>query len=631
MRFVVLISVLAACGPSNRNNGDDTPGDSPPAICDDGTHQCGGSVYQVCVGGQWSIQEECQVACDAQLGCVNCVPGTAVCEDGNVHSCDASGNVGGETEQCTGANICEAGACVDACASAAENKSYIGCEYMAVDLDNAVEVLDVQGGAQCGAPGSKNVTRTACGNANSTAVSGLCDPDNTCPSGFTCKSMNICVLDAQLSPFAVVVSNPQARPVNVTLTGPNGEIILKTVGAGMVEAITPNKAPNTVPDQSIDGTSLVKKAYKVTSDLPIVAYQFNPLDNVNVFSNDASLLLPTTAYDTEYYAFTWPTLNRRIAAANFQHNYYGYITVVANQAGTVIEVTPTAAVVAGATQGAIAINTPTQFTLQPFEVLTLQAAADGDLSGTKIKAVGATPAFGVFGGHEAMFFGEATSPDAQHPSGPCCADHIEEMLFPTSTWGKTFAITRSKSRGTNEPDLLRIMAQKANTTITFDPTPAFGSCNMLQPGQFCEVRIEGDTGITATEPVLVAHYLESAIWTDGFGGLFSPPVGEGDPSFSIAVPVEQFRTEYTVLVPSAYAKNFLSIATTGAGAVIVDGLVVAMTPYAGGVYRAARMQVNAGQHVIKCPNGCGVEVMGYSDSVSYMFAGGLDLKKIVLN
>jgi hypothetical protein len=42
------------------------------------------------------------------------------------------------------------------------------------------------------------------------------------------------------------------------------------------------------------------------------------------------------------------------------------------------------------------------------------------------------------------------------------------------------------------------------------------------------------------------------------------------------------------------------------------------------------MQVNAGQHVISCPAGCGVEVYGYSDAVSYMFAGGLDLKKIVL-
>jgi len=624
MRSVLLIGLLVACGPSNRNGGDDDTPDSQPIVCTDGDHACGGSVYQVCVNGQWQTQEECQVACAAALGCVNCAPNEPVCQDGNVHTCDASGNVGAESEACTGANICEDGACVDACASAAEKKSYIGCAYMAADLDNAVEVMGVQGTINCnGIPGIKNVTMQACGNANNTAVQGMCDPPgNTCPGGTTCKPMNVCILDAQNSPFAVVVSNPQARPANVTVTGPDGDTIVQTVAAGAVAAIKPNVAPNTIPDQSLDGTGKVKKAYKITSDLPIVAYQFNPLDNVNVFSNDASLLLPTTAYDVEYYTFSWQTANRRPGT----HNYHGYISIVASQADTVIEVTPTSAIVGSATQLAIPANTPVQFTLQPFEVLTLQAVADGDLTGTKVKAIGNTP-FGVFGGHEAMGVGESTPPDATHTRGPCCADHIEEMLFPTSTWGKTFAITRSKSRGTNEPDLLRIMAQKPNTTISFDPSPSAGTCGTLQPGQFCEVKIQGDTGITASEPVMIAHYLQSAIWQDA---LFGGSVGEGDPSFSIAVPVEQFRTSYTVLVPSQYAKNFLSIAAPGAGAVIVDGLVVQLTPYAGGLYRAARMQVNGGQHVISCPNGCGVEVMGYTDAVSYMFAGGLDLKQIVL-
>ena len=38
----------------------------------------------------------------------------------------------------------------------------------------------------------------------------------------------------------------------------------------------------------------------------------------------------------------------------------------------------------------------------------------------------------------------------------------------------------------------------------------------------------------------------------------------------------------------------------------------------------------AGQHTIHCADGCGVLVYGYSDAVSYMFAGGLDLKQIVI-
>jgi len=135
-------------------------------------------------------------------------------------------------------------------------------------------------------------------------------------------------------------------------------------------------------------------------------------------------------------------------------------------------VTPTAAVQASATAQSIAANATVMFTLNAFDVLQLEASGTGDLTGTHIAAVNGMP-FGVFGGHEATDFGETTPPDSTHTQGPCCADHLEEMLFPSSTWGKAFAITRSQQR-TNEPDLLRIMAQKPNTTVSFTalPTPA---------------------------------------------------------------------------------------------------------------------------------------------------------------
>jgi len=200
-------------------------------------------------------------------------------------------------------------------------------------------------------------------------------------------------------------------------------------------------------------------------------------------------------------------------------------------------------------------------------------------------------------------------------------------MFPTSTWGKTFALVRSQSRGAMEPDMLRIMAQKANTTITFMPAPIAGSCGTLGPGDFCEVKIQVDTAIASNEPILVGHYLQSAIWSDPF---FGDSVGEGDPSMAIAVPAEQYRTEYTILVPNAYAKNFLTISAPSAGAVLVDGTAVTMAPFANGTYRANRTMVAAGQHKITCPSGCGVEVYGYGSAVSYMFAGGLDLKQIVI-
>ncbi len=94
------------------------------------------------------------------------------------------------------------------------------------------------------------------------------------------------------------------------------------------------------------------------------------------------------------------------------------------------------------------------------------------------------------------------------------------------------------------------------------------------------------------------------------------------------IETEQFRKEYTILVPSQYAKNFVSIAAAATGGVQVDGTAVMMTGF--GTHRAARVPLSAGAHKITCADGCGITVYGYSDAVSYMFAGGLDLKQIVI-
>ena len=108
---------LFLAGPSNRSGGDDAPGDGQGPVCSDGNYRCNGSEYELCSGGQWGISEDCAVTCVEGLGCAECAP-TAVCKDGDVHTCEANGTVGAETMACTGTNICEGGMCVDACTTA---------------------------------------------------------------------------------------------------------------------------------------------------------------------------------------------------------------------------------------------------------------------------------------------------------------------------------------------------------------------------------------------------------------------------------------------------------------------------------------------------------------------------------
>jgi hypothetical protein len=634
---VLCVALIVACGPGRKSGDDDGSPDALIECMPEDSHRCQGATYQTCTGGTWQNAVDCPTACVDSLGCVRCTPGQTFCKDGNVWVCDDTGNPGSEVMQCGGATVCAGGSCVDACADAAASKSYIGCEYWAVDLDNATEILG--GPPPFGAPCNDATfgygtgvlaTMDVCFRQQGQNIyyAGLCDPpNNACPTDFACTSRSVCVLNAQQSPFAIVVSNPQNKSVNVTVTGAGMQTITQAIAAGQVAPIFP-QLNNAIPDQSVDGTAKASKAYRIVSDLPIIAYQFNPLNNVDVFSNDASLLIPRTAFDVDYYAMTYPTLDRR-SGTNPQHNYHGYVTVVAWQDDTQIEVTPTAAVQASATQQSIAAGATTAFTLNAFEVLQLQAASPGDLTGTHIVSTNAK-SFGTFAGHEATNFGETTPPDATHTSGPCCADHLEEMMFPSTTWGKSFAIARSQLR-TNEPDMLRILAQKAGTTVTFTPAPMSGTCGTLGPGQFCQVKISGDTEIVASEPVLVGHYLQASMWRDN--PLFGVPtwVGSGDPSMAIAVPSEQFRKDYTILVPAQYAKSYVSIAAPATGGVNVDGAPVTLTTFPGGAtHRGARVMLSAGQHTITCADGCGITVYGYSDAVSYMFAGGLDLKPIVI-
>lgn len=178
----------------------------------------------------------------------------------------------------------------------------------------------------------------------------------------------------------------------------------------------------------------------------------------------------------------------------------------------------------------------------------------------------------------------------------------------------------SEVDGSEVADLVRVVAQKPNTIVTFDGAP--GTCN-LQPGEYCDRFVQDHVRVTANEPILVAHY------TSGAGG-----IGEdtGDPSMSYAVPTEQYRTEYAVLVPDKYNSNYFSLVTPASGTVAVDGVDVtsALSPFGSGAFDAGRVPMTPGPHTITCPDGCGVEIYGWSDAVSYLFAGGLDLELIAV-
>ena len=613
--FVCLVGAvgIAACASSGDNPDGPNPGADGGDSCIDGATQCDGNTFQTCSSNAWETTNQCTGLCDSNLGCVDCNPGQNYCVGDDVFSCDGQGKTQGLVETCSGGLHCSGGTCLDLCADAEANRSYIGCDYFAVDLDNAIEVVMSSAGffgCLLAPPGTvERNDLPVCYDGENTA--GECEDGGTCPAGFTCQTTPVCVLDAQGSPFAVVVSNPQGIDAQVTISNQSGQTETMTVAAGQVQSIFPQQLG--FADQSLNGSGVSPNAYRIESDVPIVAYQFNPLDNVDVFSNDGSLLIPRHAYDTKYLALTWPTLTRRPDT----NDYNGYVAVVAWEDNTQIEVTPTAGVRPGASFAAIAAGATTGFTLNAFEVLHFEAVADGDLTGTLIEANGST--FGVFAGHEATVI--------QNTSTSCCADHIEEMMFPTSTWGKDYVIARSQDRGMSEADTIRIMAQTDGTAVSVNP-PQSPACPTLDAGEFCEFEIMTDVEVSATEPILIGHYLQSVIESDLFGSQ-----GTGDPALSIAVPSEQYRNSYTFLVPNQYAMQYISVVAPAGATVSLDGndISSSFATMGGGTWQTARIAVQPGQRKLSCSGNCGLEVYGYDDAVSYLFAGGLDLQQIVVD
>src|SRR5690606_9418293 len=223
-----LLFTGAACGPSDDDGGGGggSGADGGLGACTEGQSMCDGNSFLTCQDGSFQVSEQCPILCDGTLGCIECQPDRDYCVGDEVHACDASGNQAGLVETCSGGLHCSTGDCVDLCAQAEDSRSYLGCEYWAVDLDNAIEVLGPPSFLGC-LQGVERSDLFVCEKAEpglfESPFAGLCDvPGNTCPDGSTCKNVPACVLDAKGSPFAIVVSNPQGFAVQVALETEGG-------------------------------------------------------------------------------------------------------------------------------------------------------------------------------------------------------------------------------------------------------------------------------------------------------------------------------------------------------------------------------------------------------------------------
>ncbi len=371
-----------------------------PAVCDALSYKCVGSLSLRCAGdgSGWQVEADCSqkaLACTAR-GCLTCEPGGVYCQGQDLMQCNAAGS-GYDPKPlltCDGSKgmVCEGGGCSNACELARVNRSYMGCEYWAVDLDNAVVEIG----------------------------------------------------SAAAQQYALALSNPSSLPATVTVTvndAPFGqpplvkEVARRQVAPEALEVILlpPREVDGSPPGEFNTGThtALTPNAYKIESTAPIIIYQFNPLSNVGVFSNDASLLIPTPALTTDssnksgasYLVMGWPqtiaeTQDRK---TNFGENLRAFLTVVGTRDETNVRLYLSTGIVGdGKGIPALAKGQTLDVKLNAYDVLNLETGDfNADFTGTKVTT---DKPVAVFSGSEA-----SDVPDFPDLSTlRCCAVHLEE-------------------------------------------------------------------------------------------------------------------------------------------------------------------------------------------------------------
>jgi hypothetical protein len=561
------------------------------------------------------------LSCQTTIGCAACAPGIGMCQGNSAMVCKPDGSGYDTTQACDMAKgeVCSLGVCTNPCAQAEANQSYIGCEYW--------------------------------------------------PSP---------VLNSQLDPefdFAVIVANPQKVPATISISLGSRQLSSVEVPVAGVRAIPLLWISQLKGAPQEERSALVSPgAYRLNSNVPVTVYQFNPLefripvdcasenqpgldpeDNPAIdgecfsYSNDASLLLPTHVLANDYIIVSRPAMVNRIQNADFDlmSASPGFFSVIGAEAAGVDVTLELSAYVEASLDGMVQALAPgdmATFRLNQGDVLQIVTqtptdeclegviapdalarvgsnmveeirsycaiSAEYDLTGTEVHATGKVA---ITAGHNCSFV----------PYGRWACDHQEEQLFPLQTWGKDYLVSVTKPLR-DEPNVIRIVSGADGNQVQF--TPAVSPSITLARGQMVEFETNVDFRVTGSQALMVAQFL---VGQDYAGILSAGPMGLGDPSLSLAIPTEQFRTSYSILVPESYELNLINLTVAEGKEVKLDGVPVAgFTPVPGTGMMTARIEVGKGQHDLASDQPFGVVSYGFGVYTSYMYPAGLDFKRI---
>jgi hypothetical protein len=585
LRLGALVTTVAiggaGCGSNDEANGS---GGAKNGELGDGIPSDGSRTGNLAFGDS-GTPAACANRCSADLRSV------VDCNDKVLTSCPAG--------QGCGAN----GTCVDACQSARDNKSSIGCDYYAMNPDG---FLFYRG--SCFAAFIVNTWNEPVSIGLEYEGQSL----NAAASAYIPKGSGDALTYAPL-PGGTLPPNEMAIVFLANFVTGSGQRNL--CPAGVVPAVTKK-------DVAIYGTGR-GHAFHITTSAPTVAYDIYPYGGASSFIPSATLLLPTSVWDTNYlavagYAGVIPDNSQMWPAIQ---------AVVAAEDNTRISIRPTGTIHGGTNVGGGAAGHPVEYTLNKGEVLQISQLEE--LTGSPIQS---NKPIGVWGGHYCM----------QIPAGVSACDTAHQQIPPVKALGHEYAAVRHKDRAAQaESSPWRIVGAVDGTLLSYEPKAPPGAPTSLAKGQFAEFSTP-DAFVVKSQGASHPFYISGHM-----SGRFNPGTGgTGDPEFVNVIPPAQFLSSYVFFADPTYAETSLVLTRTKSkdGSfkdVTLDclGTVSGWEPLGTqGRYEFARVDLqhlrkpvggcDNGRHAMQSESPFGVTVWGFDIAASYAYPAGASVRAI---
>jgi IgGFc binding protein len=496
---------------------------------------------------------------------------------------DCNGTV---ISQCTGDQGCANGQCIDnPCEAAEVSKSSYGCDYYSLETDL---ILDGAG---------------------------------ACFAAFVANTWSVPVhinveYNGQQLPTANFTRIPQGQgqglqyaPYDAAAGLPVGEVAIlflsRAINGALIDCPV---APAVSIDAAVHGTGR-GKAFHITTDRPVVAYQILPYGGGESAATSATLLLPTSAWDTNYIAINAYPKSQIVPAAAPS------LDILAKEDGTEVTILPKVAINAGAGVTGGVAGQPVTYLLNRGEYI--QFTQDLELTGSPIQS---SKPIGVFGGASCL----------NVPVQAAACDSAHQQIPPVRALGSEYAGVRYRGRlgGQNEAPPWRVVGAVDGTQLTWTPAVPAGAPTQLNLGDVYEFNSTGPFVVASQDkdhPFYAAAYMTGA---DMFNG-------EGDPEWVNVIPTAQYLDSYVFFTDPTYSETSLVVVRRPAS----DGTFADVTldcagPLSGweaiGPYEFTRVDLVTGdfQNVGGCSNGrheissdlpFGVTVWGWGGAASSFF------------